>query len=343
MQSLLLAAVPVALATSIAPRWDDTRVKHSWGTIPAKWEHYSHPPAGATIDLHIVLKPHQEDALIDELLQVSDPLHHRYVPTPSYPHKFTFIHGCIYCQHRYGAHLSEEEVAELVSPHPDTLDLVTSWLEHNNVPTSLTSITHGRSWLTLTGLPVSQANALLGVSYQLYRHTETSETVLRTTSYALPDALHDHVQTIAPTTYFGSPTPFRQTSHTSSNAFTLPNGDLDLQRELESFSLDSPAPVNCSNVTTPSCLRMLYKTGGYVPRVPSRNGLGIAGYLGNFVSGTDLKEFMTLFRPDAVGSQISIVNVNGSINDEKHPSKEARILLSMSLYVFITCNHTGQP
>jgi tripeptidyl-peptidase-1 len=42
---------------------------------------------------------------------------------------------------------------------------------------------------------------------------------------------------------------------------------------------------------------------------------------------------MTLFRPDAVGSQISIVNVNGSTNDENQPTLEARILLSMSVYV----------
>ncbi len=30
---------------------------------------------------------------------------------------------------RYGAHLSKEQVAELVAPHPETLELVNSWLE----------------------------------------------------------------------------------------------------------------------------------------------------------------------------------------------------------------------
>ena len=78
-----------------------------------------------------------------------------------------------------------------------------------------------------------------------------------------------------------------------------------------------------------------------MPRVKGRNQLGIAGYLGEYVNRSDLKEFMTLFRPDAVRSQISIVNVGEGTNDEDHPGVEARILLPMSVYVSITCNHTG--
>ena len=204
------------------------------------------------------------------------------------------------------------------------------------------SITHGGSWLFLSGVPVAQANALLGASYQLYRHIETSETVLRTIRYALPEGLHQHVQTVAPTTYFGSPRALRQTSQLRPDGPTLPNGDPELRNALASLSPDSPVPANCSNIITPTCLRILYTTGGYVPQVQGKNQLGIAGYLGEYVSQSDLKEFMTLFRPDAVDSQVSIVDVSGG-NDENHPGSEARILLPVSVYVSITCNHTGQP
>jgi len=208
------------------------------------------------------------------------------------------------------------------------------------VPSSSISITHGGSWLTLSGVPVAQANALLGASYQLYRHTETSETVLRTIGYALPEALHEHVQTVAPTTYFGSPRALRQTSQLRPNGPTLPDGDPELQNELASLSLDGAVPANCSDIITPTCLRILYKTGGYVPRARGGNQLGITGYLGQYVSRSDLKEFMICFRPDAVRSQVEIVNVNGT-NDENDPGVEVRILLLMSIYVSITCSHTG--
>ena len=335
-----LAVSPVGLATPIAPRWDDMRVKHSWDSIPTKWEYYGHPPAGATIELRVALKPHRENALIDALYEVSDPKHPKCVSSPLYPHAFAFTHGCIYYQRRYGAHLSKEQVADLVAPHPDTLDLVGSWLAHHQVPSSSISITHGGSWLTLSGVPVAQANAILGASYQLYRHTETSETVLRTIGYALPEALHEHVQTVAPTTYFGSPRALRQTSQLRPNGLTLPNGDPELQDELASLSPDGPVPANCSNVITPTCLRILYRTGGYVPQARGRNQLGITGYLGQYVSQSDLKEFMIRFRPDAVRSQVAIVNVNGT-NDENDPGVEVRILLLMSVYVSITCNRVG--
>jgi tripeptidyl-peptidase-1 len=118
---------------------------------------------------------------------------------------------------RYGAHLSKEQVAELVAPHPDTLELVSSWLEYNGVPPSSISTTHGGGWLTVAGVPVSQANELLGASYQLYYHAGTNETILRTVGYALPAALHIHVQTVAPTTAFTSTRLLQQTPRSRSS------------------------------------------------------------------------------------------------------------------------------
>jgi hypothetical protein len=74
-----LTTASVGLATPIAPRWDDMRVKHSWGSVPEKWEHCGHPSANATIDLRVALKPHRENALIDALYDVSDPKHPKCV------------------------------------------------------------------------------------------------------------------------------------------------------------------------------------------------------------------------------------------------------------------------
>jgi tripeptidyl-peptidase-1 len=100
---------------------------------------------------------------------------------------------------RYGAYLSKEQVADLVAPHPETLELVNSWFGYHGVPPSSISMTHGGGWLTVAGVSVSQANKLLGASYLLYNHAQTNETIFRTIGYALPAVLHKHVQTIAPT------------------------------------------------------------------------------------------------------------------------------------------------
>ena len=145
---------------------------------------------------------------------------------------------------RYGQHLSKEQVAELVAPHPDTLELVSAWLKDHEIPSSAGSITHDGGWLTIKKLPLTQANALLSADYRIYQHTETDETIIRTTGYALPASMHEHVQTVAPTTYFG---PSRQSRVARLNSQVVPN----------------EIPSSCSNIITPKCLRMLYKTVNY--------------------------------------------------------------------------------
>ncbi|KAF8491624.1 subtilisin-like protein [Russula emetica] len=299
-----LATVPLGLATPHSPRWDHMRVKHSWDSIPDKWECQGHPPVGTTvtIDLRIALKPHRESALIDALYEVSDPNHSKY-----------------------GAHLSKEQVAELVAPHPDSLELVGSWFEHHEVPSSAVSITHGGGWLTIKKLPLTKANTLLGASYQTYRHTETNETVIRTVGYSLPAALHEHVQTVAPTTYFESPRPLRQPSKLVFNAPTLPDDDLELQDSSASFVPGDPIPSNCSSIITPTCLRLLYKTWAYEPRATSKNKIGITGYLEQYASYSDLTTFLTRFRKDAATANFSAVTVNGGLNNQSNPGLEANL------------------
>ncbi|KAI0283619.1 tripeptidyl peptidase A [Russula aff. rugulosa BPL654] len=238
------------------------------------------------MNLRIALKPHRENALIDVLYEVSDPNHSKY-----------------------GAHLSKEQVAELVAPHPDTSGLVGSWLAHHEVPSSAVSITHGGSWLTIYNLSLTKVNALLDASYQVFRHTETNETVIRTIGYSLPAALHEHVQTVAPTTYFGSPRALRQTSKLVFDATTLPDGDLELQEMSATFTPGDPVPSNCSSIITPTCLRMLYNTLTYSPQATSTNMFGITGYLEH----------------DATTANFSVVTVNGGINNQSNPGSEANL------------------
>ena len=74
-----LAAVSLTtLATPVLP-WGDMKTKHAWPVVPLNWETLGHPSAGSTIDLHIVLKPDLESALIDAVSEISNPKHSRHV------------------------------------------------------------------------------------------------------------------------------------------------------------------------------------------------------------------------------------------------------------------------
>ncbi|KAH9175625.1 subtilisin-like protein [Lactarius sanguifluus] len=293
MLSVIAAATFPDFVTPLAPEssWDDLRVKHTWDAVPANWETLGKPPSGTTIDLHVALKSHNEGALIEALYEVSDPR------SP-----------------KYGAHLSREQVARLVAPHTDTLELINSWLAHHGVPTSSISTSHGGGWLTLVGMPVSQANRLLGASYQLYRHTGTNDTtILRTVGYALPTVLHTHVQTVVPTTYFASTHTMRQIPRRRSVGATADMASREPVTELSGRD----------DAVMPSDLRWLYRTVTYVPTATDRNLLGIAGYLDDYPGLQDLRRFMSQCRADAVDVTFAVELLNGSEYDPNHPASEA--------------------
>ena len=69
---------------------------------------------------------------------------------------------------------------------------------------------------------------------------------------------------------------------------------------------------------------MLYNTLTYLPQAASKNKLGVTGYLREFASQSDLTNFLTRFRSDAVPAQFSVVTVNGGINNDSHPGIEVR-------------------
>ncbi|KAH9035148.1 subtilisin-like protein [Lactarius deliciosus] len=292
----VLAFGPLSgLATPSASHWDDLRPKHTWNSVPENWKNLGNPPADTTIDLHIALKAKNENALIDALIEVSSPGHARQ-----------------------GAHLSREEVAELVAPPSDVLELANAWLDHYGVHPSTISTKHGGSWLTLTGVPVSRANELLSASYQLYQHIGTNDTVLRTLSYGLPAALVEHVQNVAPTTHFGFPrTPWQEPLMRRGRATTeqtkVPSGD--------------PGTVLSSRdqYVTPPFLRSFYKTSTYVPLAMDRNVLGVAGYLGDTPSPSDLRQFTNQYRSDATSATYSVVKIRGGEYNPSNPTVEGNL------------------
>ncbi|KAH9180562.1 subtilisin-like protein [Lactarius sanguifluus] len=290
-----------ALGGIATSHWDDMRSKHSWKTIPENWESLGPPTADTMIDLYIALKPYRENALVDALNEVSDPGHPRY-----------------------GMHLSREQVADIVAPHPNTVQLVHSWLEHHRVTSSSVSVTHGGSFLTVTGVSVSQANDLLGASYQLYTHTKTNETIVRTLGYSLPVVLHGHLQTVAPTTFFSSsltqrPSPRKHSGVAAVRPVKSPSGEpvtMPLSRRI--------------TTVTPAFLRWLYSTFAYVPSAMDQNVVGVTGYGREYSSPADLTSFMRKYRPDGTDATYAVALANGGRYDPNNPGMEASVDLQLS-------------
>jgi tripeptidyl-peptidase-1 len=188
------------------------------------------------------------------------------------------------------------------------------------VPSSSILTSHGGNRLTPTNVPVSKANDLLSASYQYFLHVETNETIIRTLSYALPEALHPHVQTIVPTTFFGSgylqaplQTPQVHHSNVSGPRAKAESGE--------------PVKLLSSRNThvAPSLLRSLYNTASYIPSALRSNILGTVGFHGLSASQADLSSFMAEYRADAADASYIVVMVSGNQYDSKNPSAKMNI------------------
>ncbi|KAH9025804.1 subtilisin-like protein [Lactarius hengduanensis] len=275
----ILVTVPLGSLTTLSP-WNEMRTKHSWSTIPSTWEILSSPPAGTTIDLCVALEPQRENALIEVLHEVSDPTHPKY-----------------------GAHLSREQVAELIAPGPDTLELVHSWLGHHRVPSESVSASHGGSSLTLTGVPISQANNLLSASYQLYRHLETNETIIRTIGYSLPANSARACANRVADDMFCFPA-----YAVAGTAQALRQGNTETG-EGGIWSARGGA---------------VQATWGYMPTAMDQNVLGIVGLNDQYPSPRDLEIFMNKYRYGAYAT-FTVVKVNGGTYDPSNPHHEPNL------------------
>jgi tripeptidyl-peptidase I len=228
--------------------------------------------------MRIGLKQDKLDELISALYEVSDPAHERYASLFGL-RKVTLL--TVPLTSRYGAHLSKEEVEALVSPHPTSLSLVESWLADHGIDTSTAKHFGASSWLTIV-IPVSQAERMLNTTYHTFFNALTSSYVVRTLEYFLPRELHDHIDVVLPTTYFGSVNKMKKTS------FPMPHTPPALARsenEVASRNVSS----SCASTITPTCPRSLYNSSTYVPKATANNSLGIVGYDDEYANYADLQ------------------------------------------------------
>ncbi|KIX05413.1 uncharacterized protein Z518_06285 [Rhinocladiella mackenziei CBS 650.93] len=280
--SIFLAAslsLQSVFASPLRPR-GDYAVKES-NNVPPKWSNVGNPHPFHLLKLHIGLNPGNFDVLEYHLHQVSDPSHHRY-----------------------GQHLSRQEVHDLIKPSDETLNQIQNWLSENGIDSSHGEYSSARDWITLT-LPVAQVERLLDTRYSVYQHQDGTKLV-RTTSWSLPRPLHDHITTIQPTTAFLRATPQGET------VLTVPT-DVDLSQLTADVNATTLRRVcNFGGMTT-QCLRTLYNTVNYTAQVPDQNKIGFTNYLGQVSSRADAKLYLQNFRPEAVNSPLSVKQV--SIND----------------------------
>ena len=154
---------------------------------------------------------------------------------------------------RYGQHLSNQQVHDLIAPTPDTLRTVLEWLaSHGIIPQAMTS---NSDWLTAT-MPISLAEQLLDAEYYALTHAATNTTAHRVLRYSVPQNVAASLDLVAPTLHL----PVVAKPSANQQAIEEPlfgNGPKHL-RELYSVDVEGAAPSNrmvrlCDSLVNCAC------------------------------------------------------------------------------------------
>jgi len=203
----------------------------------------------------------------------------------------------------YGRHLSRVELRDMLAPSQKSYDMVAEWLEENGLSDKAKI---ENDWVIIEGT-IGDAAKLLQTEYQMFENKADGKVTARTLAYSLPNALHDHVDMVAPTIKFSTTSAMRSTivknypapAVVKSSPGNIHNG------------LDT---VSCNSSITPDCLKALYNFKDYRATRRKGNQFLLAGFLEEYAQHDDLAQFISAYAPNANGSDFSTILINNGSN-----------------------------
>ena len=206
-----------------------------------------------------------------------------------------------------------------MKPSDEALDLVHDWLLDNGIDAAKLDYSPAKDWIKVS-LPVSAVEELLDTKYSVFGH-EDGGYLVRTPEWSLPLHLHKHIDVIQPTNSF-----FRPLQQASTAKLVKP---LENER-WASFSLPSgsdPKSACNTSLVTPTCLRTLYGTIDYTPKVPGVNKMGLNDFLGESNNRSDTHLFLQQYRPEAAAAAYEfdvVVIANGNNEQTQENATELK-------------------
>lgn len=208
-----------------------------------------------------------------------------------------------------------------MKPSDDALTLVHGWLEDNKIATADLEYSPAKDWIKIS-LPVKDIETLLDTKYSIFAHDD-GNFLVRTPEWSLPLHLHEHIEVIQPTNSFFRPRQQATTVKTVDDIF-----DVHAHPAPPVYTPPtdpSIAAVCNTSLVTPLCLRTLYGTVEYVPKVAGKNKVGLNDFLGESNNRSDTSIFLKAYRPEAAAAayefQVKMI-ANGNNEQTQENSTE---------------------
>ncbi|CCU98238.1 unnamed protein product [Malassezia sympodialis ATCC 42132] len=270
IQGWLALLAQIALASSALGVNADYVVKEDV-VVPRGWVRRAPAHGSERVPLSIALRSNADERVVDAIQRTSDPDSDEY------------LH-----------HRTREEVLDLLRPAKHTKTRVLRWLMEYGIDESTISYSAAGDVLYFSTTVAEASELLGGAVFDMFERRDTGEQSVRTTKYALPLSVAQHIDYVGgSTTYFPSTKAHRRMAEWV--------GDVSWDEVAKTSSMNNPPGVpdscNVAHVTS-LCLREFYGMHNYTPQ-SDRSHIGIAGYLGENANYDDLSLFLKHQRPDA--------------------------------------------
>ncbi|KAJ7035384.1 family S53 protease [Mycena alexandri] len=296
----LLALTAILTLCTANPNPRDGRamaVHESVVAIPSGFAHGGSVPSTTEITLRIALTQSDIAGLQAKTYAVSDP-----------------------SNAIYGQYLTPDEVANYIKPTTETLSAVFQWLSENNI--NATSVSSAGDVLQIS-LPISKADKLLAAQFTSFTHMQSGKTSINTLSYSVPASLQPHINYVHPTVAFVPPL---------RNAPRVTAVKHKRKSTIQGRASDA-VPAGCASQVNPSCIQSMYGFPGAKANNSHSNVLGIAGYSNEYANSADLQLFLRTFQPDSVGTNFTVVEIDGGQNDQALANSGIEAVLDVEMAV----------
>ncbi|KAE8419834.1 peptidase S8/S53 domain-containing protein [Aspergillus pseudocaelatus] len=194
--------------------------------------------------------------------------------------------------HRYGDHLTVDDVHDLFAPSQESIDSVRSWLESAGIAPDRISQSTNKQWLQFDA-GADEVEQLLKTEFYRYSHVGTGRSHVACREYHVPESVQSHIDYITPGIKhleIREERPIEKRSLDKRSFGILPPILRPLTMPLE--ELLGQLLALCDVAVTPACIQAMYNvTDG--DKATKGNELGIFEDLGDVYSQDDLDLFFS--------------------------------------------------
>ncbi|KAI0810011.1 peptidase S8/S53 domain-containing protein [Xylaria sp. FL0064] len=198
----------------------------------------------------------------------------------------------------FGRFWTPQQVIDTFAPSEEALSNTLEWLLQMGVASNRISPSAGRNWIKVNST-VAEAERLLDTTYNVYQDDEGT-VLVACESYAVPRNIQQHIDFVSPTIQFDPRMGTVAKRITKREAMRPKFKAIEI--DSEPLGLD-----NCSQLTTPACLRAIYGIPEEGEAVKG-NSYGIVEFAPQSYNQVDLNAFFSVYTSNVPNDTAPIVN-----------------------------------